>query len=156
MGVRKVSDEDVINVLKATGSPTKAAKILGISERNLYWRRQLIEEKHGVSLPAYANKKQKIFPTLIPEDRKVIKHYVENGVVMVGSDAHYWPGEASVAHQAFVKLAKEIKPHTIVINGDLFDGARISKHDPLWGQISDRKTRNRGLPGENDRNRGCV
>jgi len=136
MGARKVSDEDVIRVLKATGSPTEAAKILGLSERQLYSRRHLIEEKHGISLPAYANKKQKTFPTLIPEDRKVIKHYVENGVVLVGSDAHYWPGEPSVAHQAFVKLAKEIKPHTIVINGDLFDGARISKHDPLFGAKS--------------------
>jgi len=32
------------------------------------------------------------------------------------------------AHQAFCKLAKELKPKMVVLNGDIMDGARISRH----------------------------
>lgn len=56
---------------------------------------------------------------------------VDNGVVLVGSDGHYWPGAASTAHRAFVKFAKELKPKAVVFNGDAFDGARISRHPPI-------------------------
>jgi predicted phosphodiesterase len=57
----------------------------------------------------------------------------EDGMILVASDAHYWPGEASTAHKAFVTLIKELKPKAVVMNGDVFDGAKISRHDPLYG-----------------------
>jgi hypothetical protein len=47
---------------------------------------------------------------------------------MVASDCHYWPDIISTAHRAFVKLTKELKPKIVVINGDAFDGASISRH----------------------------
>lgn len=53
---------------------------------------------------------------------------VENGVVIVFSDAHYQPGRASTAHRALLRMIKELKPIGIVGNGDLFDGASISRH----------------------------
>lgn len=53
---------------------------------------------------------------------------MEDGVIVVGSDAHYWPGVISTAHKAFVNVIKEIKPEIVVVNGDLFDGARVSRH----------------------------
>jgi predicted MPP superfamily phosphohydrolase len=46
----------------------------------------------------------------------------------VASDCHYWPDLISTAHRAFVKLTKELKPKIVVINGDAFDGASISRH----------------------------
>jgi hypothetical protein len=46
----------------------------------------------------------------------------------VASDCHYWPDIISTAHRAFVKLVKELKPKIVVINGDAFDGASISRH----------------------------
>jgi predicted phosphodiesterase len=52
---------------------------------------------------------------------------MESGVIVVGSDAHYWPGVISTAHKAFVKVIKELKPDLVVLNGDLFDGARVSR-----------------------------
>ena len=52
---------------------------------------------------------------------------MQNGTIFVASDAHYWPGQISTAHKAFVHLIKEMKPELIVMNGDLFDGARISR-----------------------------
>jgi hypothetical protein len=52
----------------------------------------------------------------------------------VASDCHYWPGIVSTAHRAFVLFAKELKPKAIVMNGDVFDGASISRHPPggMW------------------------
>lgn len=56
---------------------------------------------------------------------------IKNGVVLVGSDAHYWPGKPSTGHKAFVKFAKKLSPQIIILNGDAFDGARISRHPPI-------------------------
>lgn len=53
---------------------------------------------------------------------------VSNGLVMIGSDAHYWPGEPSTAHRAFVMLCRDLDPDAVILNGDVIDGARISKH----------------------------
>jgi hypothetical protein len=59
---------------------------------------------------------------------------VDNGVVVVFSDAHYWPGLVTLAHEALLRLAKDLKPAAILANGDVFDGARISRHDPMGWQ----------------------
>jgi predicted phosphodiesterase len=56
---------------------------------------------------------------------------IVSGVVLVGSDAHYWPGPASTAHRAFVKFAKELKPAAVIMNGDAIDAATISRHPPI-------------------------
>lgn len=54
---------------------------------------------------------------------------IKNGMVLVGSDAHYWPSKKpSTAHRAFVALAKEYQPEAIVFNGDVIDGTSISRH----------------------------
>ncbi len=56
---------------------------------------------------------------------------LKSGVVLVGSDGHYWKGKAPAAHRAFVKLTKDLKPEAIVYNGDAFDGATVSRHLPI-------------------------
>jgi predicted MPP superfamily phosphohydrolase len=53
---------------------------------------------------------------------------LDNAVIFVASDCHYWPDEVSTAHIAFVKLIKKHKPDIVVINGDAFDGASISRY----------------------------
>jgi len=53
---------------------------------------------------------------------------VKDGVVIVGSDAHYWPNATSPAHKAFIKIIKELKPKVVIQNGDVLDGAGISRH----------------------------
>lgn len=60
---------------------------------------------------------------------------IENGSVLIFSDAHYWPGMPSVAHMAAVEVTKAIKPRAIIANGDVFDGASVSRHDPFgWSK----------------------
>jgi hypothetical protein len=56
---------------------------------------------------------------------------VENGSVIVFSDAHYWPGEPSTAHRALVEFCKRINPVAVVCNGDAIDGSAISRHPPI-------------------------
>lgn len=53
---------------------------------------------------------------------------VENGTILVGSDAHYWPGIVSTAHRGLVYLAKKLKPAAIVQNGDVADLPTASRH----------------------------
>jgi hypothetical protein len=52
---------------------------------------------------------------------------VDNGIVLIGSDAHYWPNIITTAHRAFCKFATELKPVAVIMNGDGFDGASISR-----------------------------
>jgi hypothetical protein len=62
-----------------------------------------------------------------------------DGRVLVGSDAHFSPGEAvTTAWRAFCTLAGLLKPDVICINGDAADFAAISKHPKIgwekrWG-----------------------
>lgn len=61
---------------------------------------------------------------------------LENGVVLVYSDAHYWPGNGrTVAFRGLIALAAVLRPRIIVANGDLFDGAKVTHHAPLgWSK----------------------
>jgi len=53
---------------------------------------------------------------------------VKEDCVLIGGDAHIWPNTNSVMMKAFVKTAKMLKPDTIILNGDIIDGARVSRH----------------------------
>ena len=60
---------------------------------------------------------------------------IKDGIVLIGSDAHYWPGEISAAHKAFIKVIKELKPQCVILNGDVLDGASISRHPPIGSNV---------------------
>lgn len=97
---------------KQTGSKAAAARLLGIPTTTLKDRLSASER-----------------PTLSVKGRKELD--VENGAVIVFSDAHYWPGEPSTAHRALVKFCERINPVAVVCNGDAIDGSAISRHPPI-------------------------
>jgi hypothetical protein len=130
----KVSDDKFIALFKELGSPKRVAEAIGIDVTAVYRRRNTIESKHGISLPSFNASQNTVQKTIVPENRRILEHEVDNGMVLVASDCHYWPGEVTVAHRAFVTLLKEFKPKTIILNGDVFDGASVSRHPPLMGQ----------------------
>jgi hypothetical protein len=130
---KKIPDEEIIAAMKKFGSSKLAAEHIGMSVRALCHRKAKIQEQYGVVLPAYSAKQHTVANTYIPDNRRVIQHTVDNGHVFIASDCHYWPGEETVAHKAFVKLLTEFKSKTAVLNGDVFDGARISRHAALMG-----------------------
>lgn len=129
MPAATVSEQEFIDLYNRFGSATKLARHLGISTRAVMDRASRIEST-GVTLyaddprsPRYAGAKIQA-PVKLAMD-------IQDGVVLVGSDAHYYPGEPTTAHRAFVRFAKELKPRLIVQNGDVFDGGQISR----WPRI---------------------
>lgn len=61
---------------------------------------------------------------------------VKNGLVLVGSDFHIWPGAESVALRGFKKLAKDLKPSAVILNGDVVDLPQVSRHPPIGWESS--------------------
>jgi predicted phosphodiesterase len=82
-------------------------------------RRRNIEKRYGISLEA--------------KGRKVVKRHgiidldIVDGMVVVFSDAHYYPDQITTAHRALLKFIEQFKPEVIVCNGDAFDGGSISR-----------------------------
>jgi len=63
-------------------------------------------------------------------------HEVVDGSVIVGGDLHAWPGNVPLMWRAFVAVAKKIKPQGIILNGDILDGARVSRHGAVLGSAA--------------------
>ena len=129
MAEKKCSDKEFIDLYEKNGAH-ETSRILDVAVRNVYSRRRNLEKKLGAAIVG-------------PNDRsaidcpypKRIKLEIENGIVFIGSDAHYWPGEASTGHRGFVALIEKLKPQTVILNGDVLDGARISRHPRIgWAK----------------------
>ena len=120
-----LSDDEFIKLVSSIGTENTARR-LGISSRNVRARSQRLRERgETVALP---NRPYQSFPTRIPLT-------VSTGVVLVASDCHYWPEHITTAHRAFVRACGEFKPSAIIMNGDVFDGASISRHPPIgWSR----------------------
>lgn len=128
MTAPRCTDAEFIRVWKQQGAPDRVAKLLGMSSRYASTRRRSIEQRHGISLDTQDTYNRPAYQSAPScESRQNIT--VKNGTVLIGSDAHYWPGEPTVAHQAFVTACRAAKPSVVIMNGDIFDGARISRHD---------------------------
>ena len=146
------SDEEFIAAWQRLGSAKKVAEALKIAKRSVFMRRRDIEARYGIVLKYTGT--NGVSKTKVSEQSKAgrkadqlaetrariyerdIQLECANGVVMIASDCHYWPGMVSEAHKAFCRLAKQLKPHTVILNGDILDGARISRHDrSLWQKL---------------------
>jgi predicted phosphodiesterase len=129
----KITDEEFIAVWNQYNSASQVSKALGLTIRHTHSRRRDIESKHSIVLAAN-DARSPTFNITIPQNGVRVNVEMDDGVIMVASDCHYYPGIISTAHKAFVKLIPELKPRMVVINGDAFDGASISRHDPIGWQ----------------------
>jgi hypothetical protein len=116
--------EEFIALWTALGTPTKVAGHLGVSTRSVMGRRSDIEARLGITLETRREPTQA--KLLIKGAR--IEKTIQNGRVVVFSDAHYYPNIKSTAHRALLKLIPKFKPVAIVNNGDCFDGGSISRY----------------------------
>ena len=135
---QQVTDQQFINLWKKYGGGKQVSEASGISVRTVMRRRKAIEAKKGIVLNAdttgggtenrsfyYRHKMARSDLTL------------ENGQIFVASDCHYHPGAISPAHLAFVKLIKKFKPAIVCMNGDVFDGATVSRYPQMnWSTVS--------------------
>ncbi len=133
MPTPRISDDEFIAVWNKLQTVAAVAKAIGMSTRNVHERRRNIERRRGARLASIDVRSPDVKVT-IPGDGVRTAMDIENGMIVVASDCHYWPGIVSTAHRAFVKLIGKLRPQAIILNGDAFDGASISRHDPIGWQ----------------------
>jgi hypothetical protein len=139
MGRHVLSQAEFIEALNAAGgSPAEMARTVGCTERAIYARKAKLEalgvpflrapHAADVNRPAWAYQRSRSLE-------------FDRGIVIVYSDAHYWPGEEpTLAWRALVTLCRELKPAAIVANGDLIDGAKISRFPASgWAKLPGMK-----------------
>ena len=134
------NDDEFLELWERLKSPSKVAKYLKIDVRSVHTRRRTLEARYGIALRstvkypqggAATEKGDRASELAAQRATKYERDMVEDiqdGVILIASDAHYWPGIVTTAHKAFCKLAKEVSPKIVILNGDVLDGARISRH----------------------------
>jgi hypothetical protein len=120
----KISDADFLELWKTHQSVEAIAKATGMSSRNMSRRRRNMEIKYGQSLEA---KKPLLNVSKKPNPaRKELG--ILDGTVIVFSDAHFWPSIHTTAFKGLLWAIKEFQPKAVIANGDIFDGASISRY----------------------------
>jgi hypothetical protein len=120
------------------GSPKKVAQILATTERMIYKKRSLLAERGIVLKSVQTNRQTKWSSDDVGRAyKRQIDLNIDTGYAIVFSDAHFWPNQPrTVANEALLVLTKELKPRVAFANGDIFDGARVSRHAPLgWSEL---------------------
>ena len=129
----KYTDNEFIAAWNELKSASAISKKLKIELRAVFSRRRTIENKYKIRLVADYTSAPEYY---VRDHMSRMDVDIDNAVIFVASDAHYWPDEISVAHQAFVKLIKKHKPDIVVMNGDAFDGASISRYPKAaWSTV---------------------
>lgn len=128
-------DEGFIALWKKRGGRARlVAEDLGITIRNVYDRRAKIENKLHISLPSgglggrngRGDAGNPAFLGYNYNPRMHVSGFLGRAVIF--SDAHWWPGLSdTLAFKALIEVIKETKPKLVIGNGDLLDGARISR-----------------------------
>lgn len=119
MATPQLSEEirrQTLEAVERYGGVSAAARVLGISRTTLQSRLDVAKNPRVVNEWTF------------PREGEAEIH---SGAVVVFSDAHYWPGDPSQAHTALLAAIRKVKPRVIVANGDIFDGASLSRHDPF-------------------------
>jgi hypothetical protein len=121
-----LTDDQFLTLWPQYGSAAAISKRTGLTTRAIMSRRDRVASKLGIDLPSRLKAGGMLRDASHTPGRIDID--IQDGFVLVGSDAHYHPGIVSTAHRAFVSLCKELRPVAVVMNGDAFDGATISRH----------------------------
>ncbi len=133
---KRFTDDEFISAWhQAKGSPVIMSKMIGMSERAIYKRRKEITGK-GIELRTVAITPQGQANSIWKDAGRAYKRQndlsIEDGNIIVFSDAHFWPDQPkTLSHLALLELIKDLKPKVVVANGDIFDGARVSRHAPM-------------------------
>jgi len=117
------NDNEFIEIWNTHKSAKKMSDAIGMDVRQILRRRKKIEDKSGVALVS----SHKGASVNRPENPVRKELGIENGVVLVFSDAHFWPGIHTTAYKGVLWAIKEFQPKAIIANGDVFDGASVSR-----------------------------
>lgn len=132
------SDQEFISLYKRYQSSTAVAEHLGIAQTNVRRRRRKIEAKHGLILPV--NDPRTVYNTAkIVHHKARINLTLKDAVLPIAGDIHISPTSRSTVQRAYIEAVRRLKPKHVVLVGDVFDGARISRH-PRIGFLENRPT----------------
>ena len=138
MAKQLATDAEFIAAWKETGGNLSAIRErFGFSfNRCVTDRRIRVEKKHGIVLhSASINSSRNV--ALRRKNSRRIELSLQDGTILIGSDAHIWPGPFTTAQRGFLAMSERLKPDVVVLNGDVFDGAKISRHPAgIWDQES--------------------
>jgi hypothetical protein len=122
-----LTDEQFIAKWHEFKSAQHMADAIGQDVRVVQNRRRSIEARHKITLHSFDRRPHyKYIDTRTDGARFPLS--VQDGVVLVFSDAHFWPGVRTTAFKGLLYFIEMLKPQAIICNGDAFDGASISRH----------------------------
>lgn len=131
-----VSDQQFVKLWREHNGNTNAvSKVLGCDIRTLYRSRRRAEKNLGLSLGAERNTTQAV----IRKHKARINLTIRDAVLPIGGDVHVSPEARTTVQCAYIATVKRMKPRYVILLGDVFDGARISRH-PRIGFLEDRPT----------------
>ena len=130
--MKLTTDKEFIEVWNDLKSIVKVAHALGVTERAVATRRRSLERRYKIALEATHAFAKHYTHYQTAHKHEARQHLgLMNGVVLVFSDAHFWPGLRSTAFKGLLWAIKEMQPKAIICNGDAFDGASISRYPRL-------------------------
>jgi len=131
MGTKRtgVSDSAFLELCE-NNSAAEVARRMGCNPRNVFQRRRSLEQKlkRPITFPSQQAHVAHFRPTEYSHRRQIT---ITSGTIIVASDAHYWPGPASLMHRALVAFCKEYRPAVVIANGDVIDAPTVSRHPPI-------------------------
>lgn len=129
MAKAKISDSEFMAIWNELKSAIAVSRATGITERHVHSRRRRIEARMGVALESAATVAAHYSAYHDAyKSPQAIKLGIENGTILVFSDAHFLMHQRTTAFKALLWLIDELKPSVIINNGDAFDGASVSRH----------------------------
>lgn len=123
-----LSDKEFIELWNTHKSASKIAKILDCHLRSVNRRRRSIEDKYKMQLGSETPQSEPYKHLNSAQSSSARYHLgIEEGTVIVFSDAHFWPGIRTTAFKGLLWAIEQLKPKAVICNGDAFDGASISR-----------------------------
>src|SRR6185312_8447588 len=110
------TNEQFIAAWKETGGSLGAIKErFGFASAGVVRnRRKKIEQQLGITLHS-ASVHSARNAVLTRKNSRRLELKLQDGVILIGSDAHVWPGPLTTAQRAFIEFSKRLKPDVIVL-----------------------------------------
>jgi len=135
MPASKYTDQQFIQMIETSSTMSEAAQKMGLDLSGINKRRRRIENRLKIKIEAPQNtgRYNHLQTAHVHPQRKDLG--ILNGTVIVFSDAHFWPGVYTTAFKGLLWAISELKPNAVIANGDIFDGAGISRHPRIgWAK----------------------
>lgn len=139
MGKPLCTDEQFMDAWRAAGGhhATLRDQFGFSSVRAVCNKRATLERKHGITLHnAALNSTRNV--ELRKKNARRVELAVKDAQFVVYSDAHVWPGARTTAQRAAIEIVRRLQPSHVIANGDVFDGARVSRFPASAWQLEQR------------------